>query len=139
MRLFLGKRTDDSLMKAFAKGNAQAFNELYGRHKDAVYRFLLRASPSQSIAEDLAQETWASVIKRSGNYQSQGYFKTWLFTIARHKLIDLLRSQNHRINNASQAETDMDTLAAESASSALSELNVRRLLEKIKQLPWGVV
>jgi len=135
MRLFLGKRTDDSLMKAFAKGNAQAFNELYGRHKDAVYRFLLRASPSQSIAEDLTQETWAAMIKRSANYQPQGYFKTWLFTIARHKLIDFLRSQNHRISDASQTETDMDTFALEPAGNALSELNVGRLLAKIKQLP----
>jgi len=135
MRLFLSKRSDDSLMKAFAKGNAQAFNELYGRHKDALYRFLLRASPSQTIAEDLAQETWAAMIKRSAGYQPQGYFKTWLFTIARHKLIDLLRSQNYRINDASQADNDMDALAAEPRSSALSELTVRRLLAKIKQLP----
>ena len=135
MKLFLGLRNDDSLMKAYARGEARAFNELYSRHKDGLYRFILRASPNQNIAEDLAQETWASVIKRASSYEPKGYFKTWLYTVARHKLIDFLRSQSHKIQTQVQADSDVDDRAGASHDEAISELNVHRLLEKIKQLP----
>ncbi len=135
MTLFLGLRNDDSLMKAYARGEARAFNELYSRHKDGLYRFLLRASPSQTIAEDLAQETWASVIKRASAYEAKGYFKTWLYTVARHKLIDLLRSQSHKIQTQVQSDTEVEERVVSHDNEALSELNVHRLLEKIKQLP----
>jgi RNA polymerase sigma-70 factor (ECF subfamily) len=128
-------RSDDALMKAFAKGSAEAFNELYRRHKDGLYRFLLRSSPTPQIAEDLTQEAWSSLIKRAASYQAQGTFKTWLFTIARHKLIDFTRSQTHKMQNATVDEHDIESSSLAQDGNPESTLRLEQLLERIKQLP----
>ncbi len=135
MRMLQSFRSDDALMKAFAKGSAEAFNELYRRHKDGLYRFLLRSSPTPQIAEDLTQEVWSSLIKSADNYQAQGTLKTWLFTIARNKLIDFTRSQAHKLQNAMIDDHDIETSSLAHDSNPESKLNLARLLERIKQLP----
>ena len=82
--------SDDYLMGRFAAGDYAAFETLYGRHKDAVYRYFLRATDAASAA-DGHQETWARVVANSGRYRARGRFRAWLFTIAHHVLMDQFR------------------------------------------------
>ena len=82
--------SDDYLMGRFAAGDYAAFETLYGRHKDAVYRYFLRATDAASAA-DGHQETWARVVANSGRYRAQGRFRAWVFTIAHHVLMDQFR------------------------------------------------
>lgn len=66
--------------------------EFYDRAFDEVYRYLCRAVlGNRALAEDLAQETFASVVaaQRSGKAQLQSM--PWVIGIARHKLADHYR------------------------------------------------
>ena len=74
-------------MGRFASGDYAAFESLYGRHKDAVYRYFLRATDPASAA-DGHQETWSRVVARRRDYQGRGNFRAYLFTIAHNVLVD---------------------------------------------------
>jgi RNA polymerase sigma factor (sigma-70 family) len=84
---------DESLMLRFAGGDVLAFEQIYDRHERAVYRFLLRSVRIPAIADELLQEVWLSVIRYAQSYQPHALFTTWLYRIARSRLIDHWRAR----------------------------------------------
>jgi RNA polymerase sigma-70 factor (ECF subfamily) len=86
--------SDAALVRAYAAGDAAAFTRLYDRHERAAWRFIRhRLGPAhESAADDVLQETWISVARAAPRYEPTARFSTWLFTIARNKVIDHLRT-----------------------------------------------
>jgi len=98
--------SDENLMLSYCNGDADAFEVLYQRHKSPLYRFILRQS-GQEFVEELFQDIWLKVINSRMSYQVTASFKTWLYHIARNRIIDHYRRQNFRpVNN------DSDKLSA---------------------------
>ena len=83
---------DEMLMLAYAGGDAAAFARLYDRHERPVHRYFLRQSVAAAEADDLLQETWMAVIRSAAAYTVDAKFTTWLYTIARSKLVDHWRA-----------------------------------------------
>jgi RNA polymerase sigma-70 factor (ECF subfamily) len=79
-------------MYQYSLGDNRAFEQLYTKHKGALYRYFLRQIGDKQLAEDLYQETWGRVIKAAANYQSSAKFTTWLYRIAHNLLIDHVRA-----------------------------------------------
>jgi RNA polymerase sigma factor (sigma-70 family) len=85
---------DVALMNAFAAGDVQAFEWLYRRHQAALYRFVRRllGRDAAAQADEVFQDTWLRVVHAKDRYTPQGAsFRTWLFTLAHHRAIDVLR------------------------------------------------
>ena len=85
---------DDQLMAAYAAGDASAFESLYARHEQALYRFVRRLLGSQGNGQvdEVYQDTWLRVVQSRTRWTPQGAsFRTWLFTLAHHRAIDVLR------------------------------------------------
>jgi RNA polymerase sigma factor (sigma-70 family) len=85
---------DEALMLRFGGGDTHAFELLYDRHERAVYRFLLRSVRIPALADELLQEVWISVIRNAKGYKHQALFTTWLYRIARSRLIDHWRARD---------------------------------------------
>ncbi|HSB98740.1 MAG TPA: sigma-70 family RNA polymerase sigma factor [Burkholderiaceae bacterium] len=91
---------DLALMSAFAAGDAQAFDWLYQRHHAALYRFVRRllGRDGATQADEVFQDTWLRVIHAKDRYAPQGAsFRTWLFTLAHHRAIDVLRRSGREV------------------------------------------
>lgn len=91
---------DDTLMAAYARGEAAAFEQLYERHRLALYRFVRRLLGSANAAQvdEVFQDTWLRVVQARARWQPQGAsFRTWLFTLAHHRAIDLLRKSGREV------------------------------------------
>jgi RNA polymerase sigma-70 factor (ECF subfamily) len=86
------ERSDEALMLAYAAGDAGAFDELYRRHKGGVYRYLLRQCASTSQAEELFQDVWMSVVRVRAAWRPTAKYTTWLYPLARNRLVDHWRS-----------------------------------------------
>src|SRR5258706_15935580 len=84
---------DEQLMLTYREGGAAAFEELYRRHKGALYRFVLRSVRERSLAEELFQEIWMRVIEARSRYEPQAKFTTWLYTIAHNRIVDHWRKK----------------------------------------------
>lgn len=79
---------DEALMAAYAGGDASAFDVLYARHRAWLYGLLMRQLGERTIADDVFQETWYAVIRSAPRYQPRARFTTWLYLLARQRLVD---------------------------------------------------
>ncbi|XXF07151.1 RNA polymerase sigma factor [Pseudomonas sp. D2-3] len=88
---------DADLLRRYRAGDAAAFTQLYERHRLGLFRFLMGLCGDQAVAEEVFQETWMSLI-RSESLQREAavLFKTWLYQIARNRLIDHWRKHGKR-------------------------------------------
>lgn len=134
--------TDESLMHSFARGNMKAFEQLYDRHETSVWRFVFRSVQNNALTDDLVQELWFSVTRSAATYEPKAKFKTWLFTMARNRVIDHVRTaKNHASIDAEneEGESMFSDLAAESRLGPLRQVSSREqakaLLDAIEQLP----
>lgn len=75
-------RPDEELARLAADGDAAAFEEIYSRHRRFVYCLALRMTGNQADAEDLAQESFVSVLRRIGSFRGEALFTTWLYRLA---------------------------------------------------------
>ena len=98
---------DEQLMLAYREGDAGAFEELYKRHKGALFRFVLRSIRDRAIAEELYQEIWMRVIEARGRYDVQAKFTTWLFTIAHNRLVDHWRKRGLALVSMDQEDAGL--------------------------------
>ena len=87
---------DDALMQAWAGGDAAAFETLYRRHRDRLYRFLLRQLRDRAMADEVFQDTWQRVVAAGRDWRPEAAFDTWLYRIARNRVADHWRARQHR-------------------------------------------
>jgi RNA polymerase sigma-70 factor (ECF subfamily) len=107
--------TDEALMSAYGRGDARTFEALYARHKAATYRYFLRhAGGDAATAAELHQDLWLRVIAARERYSAQAKFSTWLYTLARHRMVDHWRSRH----GVSLASLEDDTIVAQAEQSA---------------------
>lgn len=88
-------------MAAYAAGDASAFEALYRRHHASLYRFIRRLlGPSFAAqADEVFQDTWLRVVHAREQWSPQGAtFRTWLFTIANNRVIDLWRRSGREVS-----------------------------------------
>ena len=123
--------------KAIARGlrhrDPELLDTLIERFQFRLFRYLLFLTGSRETAEDLFQETWIRVLERGHQYDGRSRFDTWLFTIARHLAIDLLRRKQpqslEELTGAS--EEPADQLTARGERSAFESLARREEGERL--------
>ena len=110
---------DDVLMTAYARGDAQAFERLYARHQAALYRFVRRllGGALAAQADEVFQDTWLRVVQSRTRWDPQGAsFRTWLFTLAHHRAIDLLRKSGREVALDAHEGEDGEAWSPEAAA-----------------------
>ncbi len=113
--------TDEALMLAYAAGDAAAFTRLYDRHERPVHRFFRRQGVTPHQADDLLQDTWMAVVRGAERYTVDARFTTWLYVIARRKLIDQWRANRQHVL-LDDAANDPDDDADFDGSSRLDRI-----------------
>lgn len=135
---------DEALMLAYARGDAASFERLYARHKGPTYRYLLRHTSNRATADELHQDVWMRVVRARERYRPEARFTTWLYTLARHRLVDHFRSKGGVVAaslDQDSADGLPDTPAEEPASAAdplarvLDEESGSRLLAALADVP----
>lgn len=103
--------TDEQLVRAYAKGNNEAFDTLLRRHQDRIFSYILRIIKNEDIANDIFQETFVKAIQtiRLGRYTENGKFPAWISRIAHNLIIDYYRQEKSE-NLQSADLTDVDIL-----------------------------
>jgi RNA polymerase sigma-70 factor, ECF subfamily len=131
--------SDESLLQRLRGGDTAAGERLVARHVHALMRYLQRLSGSESIAEELHQQTWLSVLDHIDRFDagsSTGGFKAWLYRIATNKANDLWRSRG-REKAAKQGLRLVSEFEAPHAGQRLEasdeQLKLRRAIEQLPE------
>lgn len=146
---------DDLLMTAYAGGDAAAFEQLYARHQAGLYRFVRRllGPVLASQTDEVFQDTWLRVVHARERWQPQGAsFRTWLFTLAHHRVIDVWRRSGREVSLDAHDEdeppwqpaqgaawqqwpTPAESLSPQSEDTAFWRRAGERLLGCLEELP----
>jgi len=99
---------DSALMLRYKEGDVAAFEILYRRHNDSLYRYLLRRGLNHDAAEDVFQDVWSKIIKSRSNYRPTAKFTTFLYRVAHNSFIDHIRRNKRHL---AESSTDPDLSA----------------------------
>jgi RNA polymerase sigma-70 factor, ECF subfamily len=88
--------SDEDLIKRYQNGDARAMDALIDRHHRQLFGFLYRSLGNRERAEDAYQEVFLKVVRSAPSYQPSARFAAWLYTIARHVVIDMARRDKYR-------------------------------------------
>ena len=124
---------DEELMLAYGRGDAGAFETLYGRHRGGLFRFVLRAVKDRGVAEELYQEVWVRVIEARGRYAPKARFITWLYTIAHNLMVDHWRKKG--LSLVALDGDDVPNESANPARQAEARESLGRLIQALEALP----
>ena len=72
---------DARLLPLLRAGEELAFMELVGRHHAAMVRLARSYVASESVAEEVVQETWLAVLRALPTFEGRSSVKTWLYRI----------------------------------------------------------
>jgi RNA polymerase sigma factor CnrH len=84
------------LVQALQVGKDQALNALMDRHREGLFRFVLRHVHNEADAMELAMETFVRAYFNIGKFRPAAKFTTWLYHIALNLCRDHLRSRAYR-------------------------------------------
>jgi RNA polymerase sigma-70 factor (ECF subfamily) len=87
---------DDELMAETRRGSQAAFEALFDRYREPVWRFFRRRTPDAGIAEELAQDTFVALLEGARRYTGKGMFRSYLFGVAYNVLLADRRRRTQR-------------------------------------------
>ena len=126
---------DSALMLRYKDGDTAAFETLYKRHNDALYRYLLRLCRHRATAEDIFQDVWGKIIKARSSYRPTAKFTTFMYRVAHNCFIDHVR-RNKRHSNNTEFEPDLHADTSESPDTITERSLAReRLTLALRDLP----
>jgi len=133
---------ESGLIARAQAGEHRAFAMLVRQYQDRVFRFILRLVGVRDEAMDLTQETFMKAHQALPGWRPEAQFRTWLFTLAHHRLVDHLRTAKHHTSldaSDDDARTLADTLVADSGFGPVRQLQSREqaaaLIAAVEQLP----
>ena len=112
--LSLKAQKDVQLVEKAKEGDQQAYGELLGRYRDAIYFMLLKMVNNPIDAEDLTIEAFGKAFKNIDQYAPNFAFSTWLFKIATNNCIDFIRKKRASHISLDQTADGEDSMAPSS-------------------------
>lgn len=108
----------------------QPMEEIYQQYARTVYRYLLRMTRDENLAEELTQETFYQAIRTSDRFDGSCAVSTWLCGISRKVLA------TYRRKHPALEDVDEQVIAAPSAEQdALDRQSQLELLRRVHALP----
>jgi len=138
-----GDSIEAGLIERAKKGDAEAFQALYEKHKRRVYSLCLRMTANTAEAEDLTQEAFLQLYRKIGTFRGESAFSTWLHRLSVNVVLMHLRKKSLPVvslEETTQSTGDDDTpkkdFGAEDIALAGS-IDRLRLQKAVDDLPPG--
>lgn len=86
--------SEAQLIELAKRGDAEAFQALYDKHKRRVYSLCLRMTANTAEAEDLAQEAFLQLFRKIATFRGESAFSTWLHRLSVNVVLMHLRKKS---------------------------------------------
>jgi len=85
--------TDYPLINKIVDRNERGLYELFQKYHSPVYNFVYKQLKDRAVADELTQDIFVNIIESLRDFRFQCSLKTFIFTIARNKIIDHMRKK----------------------------------------------
>jgi len=123
--------SDERLARRATGGDPAAFEAIFQRYHQDLYRFCLATTGNVQDAQDALQNTMVKVMRALPGEERQIKLKPWLYRIARNESVETLR----RRRDGSELEPEQMAASWEIAETAEARERLRGLLVDLKELP----
>ncbi|WP_137993375.1 RNA polymerase sigma factor [Streptomyces exfoliatus] len=82
---------DSALLRAVARGDAEALAVLYDRHAGWLHARLARRCADEETVREVLQDTFVTVWRSAGSHRGRGEAGGWLWVVAARRLVDAQR------------------------------------------------
>lgn len=131
-----GTSRADAAMDRYARGDDEAFGEVYDTVAPRLHAFLLRQTRSRALADDLLQQTLLLIHRHRGTYATGMPVMPWAFAIARRLYIDEFRKRRTDALWSARSVADEDRVLSIFADDELaSRETAERVQEVLAKLP----
>lgn len=114
----IDERTDAELLAAHVAGDAEAFGELFARHRDRLWAVALRTMGDPEGAADGLQDGMIAAFRRAASYRGDAAVTTWLHRVVVNACLDRLRAA--KVRRADPLPDDVDETGRGSLDTATS-------------------
>ncbi|WP_295093900.1 RNA polymerase sigma factor [Ruminococcus sp.] len=90
---------DAGRYRRFLNGDDNGLREIIDTHYNGLTLYINGIVKDPSETEDIVQETFVKIAVKKPNFNPNGTFKTWLFTIARNTAYNYLKRYKSRISD----------------------------------------
>jgi RNA polymerase sigma-70 factor (ECF subfamily) len=87
---------DFGILRKAQKGDERAFSIIVRTYEGPIFNYVLRLVGDRALAEDLTQEIFLRVYQGLPNFSLRCRFTTWLFQVAKNRVLDELRASERR-------------------------------------------
>jgi len=123
------------LVDGLRRGDPDAFDAVYAKHRARVHAFLLRLTGRREIAEDLFQETWLKLARSASRLQEDTDLRAWLFTVARNAWVSHRRWAMLDVSRLVALDLDAPAREPDPDARADAARSVARLEAALASLP----
>jgi RNA polymerase sigma factor (sigma-70 family) len=123
--------TDERLARRAAKGEKRAFEAIYRRYHQDLYRFCLALAGDAQDAQEALQNTMVKVLRALPGEERAIQLKPWLYRIARNEAVETIR----RRRDTTELAPEQAPAPLEIAATAEARERLRGLLADLEQLP----
>lgn len=127
-------------MSRIARGDRAAMHLLYERHHDALYGYLRTRTRSDALAMDVVQDAMIDVWRNAARFSGRSSVRTWIFAIARNKMVDRQR-RDARLSFTDEPPEQVDEGPDPAAviASAQDARRLRACLGRLKAAHLAVI
>lgn len=129
-----GQQSDRELVERVASGDRAAVRLLFMRHHARIYRFVVRQTGSDMMADDIANEVFLELWRKAPAFEGRSEVSTWLLGIARFKALSALRKKKEEWIDEDDAAAVPDT-ADTPEIAAMKEDKAAALRRMVNALP----
>jgi len=91
------KKLQKWIKKIQKKSDPVASNDLVTYYYKEIYAYVYKKTLEKELAMDLTQEIFMNMLETIHQFDAQlATFRTWLYQIARYRIVDYYRSKSHR-------------------------------------------
>lgn len=101
---------DPEVLRRARKGDDRAFAVIVHAYERLVYTYVFRLVDDRLLAEDLTQDVFLRAYRGLPGFEGGSAFTTWLFQIAKNRVIDELRANERKLQPLNIDEVTVPTL-----------------------------
>ncbi len=131
---------DHQLIHKIASLDKNALEALYDRYLTSVYSLAMYMLRHDALAEEVTQEIFLNIWLKAGSFNAaRGAPRSWIMSVAHHKIVDLIRSRRRGLTMTDPAEYETLDLLPSGQISTEDEvehnLERERIMKAMSVLP----
>lgn len=130
------RAADARLLGRIRDRDERAIEELYARYSGPLYSLAYQVTGAERFAQEVVQDVFMAVWRDAGRFDpTRGALGPWLYSMARHKAIDLVRREQTHRKRAADVDLELEVSSDDVDREAWHNVRREKVIEAIAHLP----